>query len=330
MNKQCCNVYIKIVLTVQYFGVKSRDVEDSIERMSIPAPESEPLKFDTTFSQSALSQFRYCLWKQNIVYWRSPSYNVVRIFFTTLSGLVLGTVFWGAGSKRDSTQNLYVVLGGLFSSCLFVGVSNAGSVQPIVSIERVVFYREKSAGMYSPFPYAAAQGLVEIPYILLQTIIFGIITYFMMDFERTAGKFFLYLLFMFLTFTYFTFYGMMAVGLTPSQNLAAVISSAFYSLWNLLSGFLIPKPYIPGWWIWFYYISPIAWTLRGIITSQLGDVETVVVGPGFKGSVKEYIQVTFGYEEGMVGVSVAVLIGFVLFFFGIFAVSVKVLNFQKR
>lgn len=57
-----------------------------------------------------------------------------------------------------------------------------------------------------------------------------------------AGKFFLFLVFMFLTFTYFTFYGMMAVGLTSSQHLAAVISSAFYSLWNLLSGFLVPKP----------------------------------------------------------------------------------------
>jgi len=57
-----------------------------------------------------------------------------------------------------------------------------------------------------------------------------------------AGKFFLFLVFMFLTFTYFTFYGMMAVGLTPSQHLAAVISSAFYSLWNLLSGFLVPQP----------------------------------------------------------------------------------------
>ena len=46
---------------------------------------------------------------------------------------------------------------------------------------------------------------------------------------------------MFLTFTYFTFYGMMVVGLTPTQHMAAVISSAFYSLWNLFSGFLIPK-----------------------------------------------------------------------------------------
>jgi hypothetical protein len=55
-----------------------------------------------------------------------------------------------------------------------------------------------------------------------------------------AAKFFWYLLFMFLTFTYFSFYGMMAVGLTSSQQLAAVVSSAFYSIWNLFSGFLIP------------------------------------------------------------------------------------------
>ncbi|CAK7331240.1 unnamed protein product [Dovyalis caffra] len=122
----------------------------------------------------------------------------------------------------------------------------------------------------------------------------------------------------------------MAVGLTPSQHLAAVISSAFYSLWNLLSGFLVPKPSIPGWWIWFYYICPIAWTLRGIITSQLGDVETIIVGPGFEGTVKQYLEVTFGYGPNMIGVSIAVLIGFSLFFFIIFAFSVKLLNFQKR
>lgn len=35
---------------------------------------------------------------------------------------------------------------------------------------------------------------------------------------------------------------MMAVGLTSTPHLAAVVSSAFYSLWNLMSGFLVPKP----------------------------------------------------------------------------------------
>nr|XP_023882215.1 ABC transporter G family member 31-like isoform X3 [Quercus suber] len=307
-----------------------RDVEASIKHFSVPPTGSEPLKFPSTYSQDTFSQFKTCLWKQNLVYWRSPQYNAIRLFFTAISALLIGTVFWNIGLRRSTTQELLLVMGALYSACLFLGVNNASSVQPVVSIERTVFYRERAAGMYSPIAYAVAQGLVEVPYIVVQTIIFGIITYFMINFESTARKFFLYLLFMFLTFTFFTFYGMMAIGLTPSQNLAAVISSAFYSIWNLLSGFLIPKPSIPPWWIWFYYICPVSWTLRGIISSQLGDVETKIVGAGFEGTVKEYLEASLGFGPGMVGVSVAVLFGFCLLFFGVFAISVKVLNFQRR
>ncbi|KAJ9698671.1 hypothetical protein PVL29_007638 [Vitis rotundifolia] len=307
-----------------------REVEAAIKSFSVPPPGSEPLHFPTMYSQDAMTQFRTCLWKQNLVYWRSPEYNAVKMFFSTISALIFGSVFWDIGSKRDSTQSLVMVMGALYASCLFVGVNNSASVQPIVSVERTVFYRERAAAMYSPFPYAAAQGLVEIPYTILQTIVFGVITFFMINFERTARKFFLFLVFMFLTFSYFTFYGMMAVGLTPNQQLAAVVSSAFYSLWNLLSGFLIPKPRIPGWWIWFYYICPVAWTLRGIISSQLGDVTEITIGPGFKGPVNKYLNDQLGFGPGMIGVSAVVLICFSVLFFSVFAISVKVLNFQKR
>ena len=58
---------------------------------------------------------------------------------------------------RNSTQNLLVVMGALYSACMFVGINNSSSVQPIVSIERTVFYRERAAGMYSSIAYAAAQ-----------------------------------------------------------------------------------------------------------------------------------------------------------------------------
>ncbi|KAK2641153.1 hypothetical protein Ddye_022916 [Dipteronia dyeriana] len=307
-----------------------RGVESLIHDLSVPPAGSQPLKFSSTYSKDQLSQFLICLWKQNLVYWRSPQYNVMRLCFTTMAALIFGSVFWDIGSKRDSTKALFTVMGALYSACFFLGVNNASSIQPIVSIERTVFYRERAAGMYAPFAYAAAQGLVEIPYILMQTIIYGIITYFMVNFDRTARKFFLYLVFMFLTFTYFTFYGMMAVGLTPNQHLAAVISSAFYSLWNLLSGFLVAKPSIPGWWIWFYYINPVAWTLRGVITSQLGDIVTIIDEPGYRGTVKDYLEVSLDYGPGMIGVSAAVLVGFCLFFFGIFAFSAKFLNFQRR
>uniref|UniRef100_A0A803LXC5 ABC transporter domain-containing protein n=1 Tax=Chenopodium quinoa TaxID=63459 RepID=A0A803LXC5_CHEQI len=278
-----------------------REVEAFIEQGSIPPPGSKPLHFNTIFSQDIISQFQLCLQKQFLVYWRSPKYNAVRFLLATICGLVLGSIFWDIGSK-----------------------SNASSVQPVISIERTVFYREKAAGMYSPLAYAAAQALVEIPYIAAQTLSYGIITYFMI------GKFLLYLVFTFLTFTYFTFYGMMAVSLTPTQHMAAVISSASYSLWNLFSGFLIPKSYIPGWWIWFYYICPVAWTLRGLISSQLADVETIVITEGFKGSVKDYLDLHYGFNSEMIGISAVVLIGFSLLFSGAFMASIRFLNFQKR
>ncbi|XP_010473961.1 PREDICTED: ABC transporter G family member 31-like [Camelina sativa] len=198
-----------------------RGVETNIKQLSVPPEGSEPISFTSRYSQSQPSQFLLCLWKQNLVYWRSPEYNLVRLVFTTIAALILGTVFWDIGSKRTSSQDLITVMGALYSACLFLGVSNASSVQPVVSIERTVFYREKAAGMYAPIPYAAAQGLVEVPYILTQTILYGVITYFTIGFERTLSKFVLYLVFMFLTFTYFTFYGMMAVGFTPNQHLAA-------------------------------------------------------------------------------------------------------------
>ena len=64
----------------------------------------------------------------------------------------------------------------------------------------------------------------------------------MIGFKWTVAKFFWYLFFMYFTFLYFTFYGMMAVGLTPSYPVASIVSSAFYNIWNLFSGFIIPRP----------------------------------------------------------------------------------------
>lgn len=58
---------------------------------------------------------------------------------------------------RDNTNNLTTVIGAMFASVLFIGVNNCNTVQPVVAIERTVFYRERAAGMYSALPYALAQ-----------------------------------------------------------------------------------------------------------------------------------------------------------------------------
>ena len=84
--------------------------------------------------------------------------------------------------------------------------------------------------------------MIEIPYILVQSVVYGAIVYAMIGFEWTAAKFFWYIFFMYFTLLFFTFYGMMAVALTPNHHIAAIVSTLFYGLWNVFSGFIIPRP----------------------------------------------------------------------------------------
>ena len=51
------------------------------------------------------------------------------------------------------------MLGSLYTCCLFLGILNAIFVQPVMSDERAVMYRERGAGMYAIIPWYT--GLVS-------------------------------------------------------------------------------------------------------------------------------------------------------------------------
>nr|XP_023910843.1 pleiotropic drug resistance protein 1-like [Quercus suber] len=300
-----------------------------IQELSKPAPNKKELYFPTQYAQSFFTQCMACLWKQHWSYWRNPPYTAVRFLFTVFIALIFGTMFWDLGSKTKRQQDLFNAMGSMYAAVLFLGVQNASSVQPVVAVERTVFYRERAAGMYSALPYAFAQVTIELPYVFAQAVFYGIIVYAMIGFEWTVAKFFWYLFFMYFTLLYFTFYGMMTVAVTPNHHIASIISSAFYAIWNLFSGFIIPRTRIPVWWRWYYWACPVAWTLYGLVVSQFGDIEELM-NDGNNESVKEFVKSYFGYKHDFLGVVAVVVAGVAVLFAFIFAVSIKIFNFQRR
>lgn len=129
---------------------------------------------------------------------------------------------------RGNLNDVTNIIGALFICITFLGTSNSSGVQPVVGAERPVFYREMAAGMYSPMPFAIAQVLVELPYVILQSLLYGAITYMLIGFEMTATKYWWYILFTLLTLLFFTYYGMMSVAISPVLEMAAIMSSSFY------------------------------------------------------------------------------------------------------
>ncbi|XP_009616095.1 pleiotropic drug resistance protein 1-like [Nicotiana tomentosiformis] len=298
-----------------------------IAELSTPRPGTKDLYFETQFSQPFWTQCMACLWKQHWSYWRNPAYTAVRFLFTTFIGLVFGTMFWDLGTKVSRSQDLFNAMGSMYAACLFLGVQNSSSVQPVVAVERTVFYRERAAGMYSAIPYAFGQIVIEIPYVFVQAAVYGLIVYAMIGFEWTAAKFFWYFFFMYFTLLYFTFYGMMTVAISPNQNVASIVAAFFYAAWNLFSGFIVPRPRIPIWWRWYYWACPVAWTLYGLVASQFGDLQNDL---GNNETVEQFLDRYFGFKHDFLGVVAAVIVALPVMFALTFALAIKAFNFQKR
>jgi len=309
-----------------------RENQEIIKELSVPVPGYEDLSFPTKYSQNFYNQCVANLWKQYKSYWKNPPHNALRYFMTLLNGLVFGTVFWQKGTKLGSSQDFFNLLGATYAAVFFLGAANCVTVQPVVAVERTVFYREKAAGMYSPLAYALAQSSVEIMYNIVQGCLYTLIIYSMIGYDWKADKFFYFLFFIIQSFNYFTFFGMMLVALTPSALLANILISFAMPLWNLFAGFLVFRPLIPIWWRWYYWLNPVSWTIYGVVASQFGDNTSPisVLGAAEPVTVKKFLDDNLGIKHDFLGYLVLGHFAYVLAFFFVFAYSIKVLNFQKR
>ncbi|KAJ6851228.1 ABC transporter G family member 45-like isoform X4 [Iris pallida] len=326
MEHNLCLDYADIFRTSNLYR-ESMGLVEELSKIS----DQDDLYFPSRYEQNFKSQYAACLWKQHKSYWKNPEHNVVRFITTIMVSLLFGLVFWQLGSKITRQQDIFNILGAMYGSALFLGFLNATLVQPVVETERTVFYRERSAGMYSSVPYAIAQVTIEIPYIVVQVIAFSVIVYPMIGFQVEVAKFLWFILFMLFSFIYFTVFGMMTVALTPSQEIAAVLSFLIYVLWNIFSGFIIPRKMIPVWWRWFYWADPAAWTVYGLMFSQLGDHDELIHVPGRSDqTVKEFIEDYLGLQDHYFALIVALHIVVIVLFSLLFVFSIKNLNFQKK
>ncbi|PKA65330.1 Pleiotropic drug resistance protein 12 [Apostasia shenzhenica] len=302
-----------------------------VKELSKPSPGSCDLYFSREYSQSSYVQFKICLWKYWSIYWRNPEYNLSRLGMALITALLLGSIFWKIGLRRSNSADLLSVIGAMYLAVEFVGFSNCSSVQPLIATERAVYYREKAAGMYSALPFALSQVSVEIPYVLFQSTYYTLIVYYTMSFQWTVVKFSWFFFITFLTFLYFTYYGMLSVAVSPNLQISGTLSASVFFLFDIFSGFFIPRPKIPKWWAWYSWVCPVAWTLYGLIVTQYSDIHDKINVPGqAEQRISDYIMNYFGYRNDYQGLMVAALMGFAFFFAFMYAFCLRSINFQQR
>jgi hypothetical protein len=195
------------------------------------------------YNASYPTQFKLLMYRFLLAYWRSPTYNFVRMVVSVVIALIFSSTY--ADQKYTSDVDVISRVALIYITVLFMGVVGMISVQPVVFAERPAFYREQFCEIYDVKLYALAATLVEVichshsvncsglsyvsnlrmfsfalqlPYLILSSVMFVIPFFFIVGFDKdgTTDKFFWYWLFQAVYMSVMVFVGHLLANALPS------------------------------------------------------------------------------------------------------------------
>jgi len=179
----------------------------------------------------------------------------------------MGAIYFNLGHDQASLQNR---AGGIFFGLVFLMLGGLLGPFNLFVAERKEFFFQYREGLYGTGPYYFSKVLPQFPILTLQTTIFAVIFYFMLNLRQDeAYHFFIFLGLVFLEgYTAFSF-TMFLVGLFTDVNVALALFPIFFLPLMLFSGFYLNSDDTPVYFIWIEYISFMKYAFRSVIQNEL-------------------------------------------------------------
>jgi ATP-binding cassette, subfamily G (WHITE), member 2, SNQ2 len=209
-----------------------------------------------------------------------------KLFIIISNGLIVGSLFYG---ESLSTSGAFSRGGAVFFSILFLGWLQLSELMKAVS-GRAVVARHRDYAFYRPSAVSMARVITDIPVIAVQVAIFGLTMYFMCNLDVEVSKFWIYMLFVYVTTILLTALYRMFASLSPEIDTAVRFSGIALNLLVIYTGYVIPKPLLLSKYIWFgwiYYINPVGYSFEAVLSNEFtgrimecAQEQLVPQGPG--------------------------------------------------
>ncbi|KAI8876069.1 hypothetical protein K501DRAFT_201265, partial [Backusella circina FSU 941] len=224
------------------------------------------------YSLSFWQQLNLVYRRMNASWWRSPTYNMGRLFNVCFIALISGFSFWSLGNSPADMQNR------MFSVFTTLLMSNSLIIlaQPRFMQERTWFRREYASRYYGWGPFALSCVLVEIPYLIIIGTIFLLCFYWTAGLpnEPTRVGFFYIHFIMFLCYS--VSFGFVIAAFSATPPMAAVINPFFTSILILFAGIVQPPSAMPVFWSsWMYWLDPYHYLIEGLVVNVMEGIEVV-------------------------------------------------------
>ena len=127
--------------------------------------------------------------------------------------------------------------------------------EKIVIEDRLIFVHERANGAYQVGPYALAHSVVQLPFVAAIALSFTLISYFMIELNQAADRFFFFLLMLFLSLYTAESLVVTISAIIPFYIIGIAMGATAYGMFMLLGGFFLKKTNIPDGWYWAHFLS---------------------------------------------------------------------------
>lgn len=276
-----------------------------------------------------------------------------KLFIVISNGLIVGSIYY---DQPFSTAGAFTRGGACFFSIIFLGWLQLTELMKAVS-GRAVAARQKDYAFYRPSAVSIARVITDLPVIFVQVVIFGIIMYFLTNLDRDVSKFWIYLLFVYVTTILLTAMYRMFASVSPEIDTAVRFSGLALNILFIVTGYVIPKTQLLSRYIWFgwlYWINPMAYSFEAVLTNEFAGrimecapEQLVPQGPnaepGFQGCAlagaainsaqvtgHDYLETQFNYSRSNLWRNFGVTIAFTVLYIIITAVATELFSFASE
>ncbi|RAH63399.1 ABC drug exporter AtrF [Aspergillus piperis CBS 112811] len=238
------------------------------ERSKIPLDEQGvPYEFAAPVTtQTYLLMMR--LFRQ---YWRDPSYYYGKLFVSVIIGIFNGFTFWMLGNSISSMQDR------MFSIFLIILLPPIvlNSLVPKFYINRALWEaREYPSRIYGWIAFCTANIICEIPMAIISGLIYWLLWYYPAGFPTDSSNAGYVFLMSVLFFLFQASWGQWICAFAPSFTVISNTLPFFFVMTGLFNGVVRPYSAYPVFWkYWMYYVNPVTWWLRGVISSVFPTVD---------------------------------------------------------
>jgi hypothetical protein len=167
--------------------------------------------------------------------------------------------------------------------------------------ERSVFYRERMSNYYNVLPYSLSLFVAEFPYLVLVSLSFISIEYWMVGWYDNVSTFFFFWFVFFLYVSSCTFIGQWMSVLMPNAKVANVAVGALSCLLNLFGGFLLPYVKMKWGYKWMIWVMPSSYALNALVGTEVAHCDQNGLGDGCgwlvseNSTIQTYVETTYGF-----------------------------------